>query len=67
MFDGLKRTSTGDFYDVATPHTFRAIELYEARFAAHHVPVGHWQLLNLADTDVAKDRDILRIHPEIVG
>src|SRR5262249_42628080 len=64
---GVQRARAGHFDDVATPFAFGAMKLDVGAASAGALPRSERQVLNLADADVAEDRNALRLHEVVVG
>src|SRR4029450_3752516 len=64
---GIQCSRAGNFDDVATPQTFGAEELNKRAVAAHAFPGFARQILHPAYSDVAIDRNTLRLHEVVIG
>src|SRR5262249_23030148 len=63
---GIRRASARNLEDERSPLAFCSGELNEAGIAAHALPRLQGKVANVPDPDVAKDRESLALHEEIV-
>src|SRR5215207_2710826 len=62
----VQRTTAGDLNNVATPQSLGPVELNKGALAPHARPRLAGQILHLAYSKVANDRDLLLIHELVV-
>src|SRR5215475_5552701 len=63
----MKRAGTRHFDHVAAPLSFGAVQLDIGAAPAHAAPGGQRQVLHAAHADVAKHRNALLLHEQVVG
>src|SRR4030081_627372 len=62
----IERASARDLDDIATPQSFRAVELDIASAPAQPMPRLHGQVLHPPHSYAAIDRNTLRLHEAVV-
>src|SRR5262249_17095924 len=63
----IERAGARHLDHVAAPLALGAVQLDVGPLAAQPFPGSKWKILDLADADVAIDRDAFRLHEQVVG
>jgi hypothetical protein len=63
---GVESPGAGYLDDIGAPFAFGAVQLDVTAASAHALPWLQRQVLHLADADIAEDRDLFRLHEQVV-